>query len=575
MTAMDTSLSKPKLILHAGTHKTGTTAIQAFAARHRGTLADRGILYPDLAPIGPAHRYPHHVFAHALADKDAALSPGDVARLAECWAETATRTGATVLLSAEPLYRHVLRRRGEPKGDWYAGRARYLDRLAEVLAPFAVEVVLVFRRPDDYVRSLYQENVIRTNGRKWASFEAFRAHAQRSALRYADNATLFSERFTQLRCLIYEDLPPGDAFCPAFFAAIGLDATGLAAVGVVRKSVGPAETQIKLLLNHKLSHPHPNARLLEFIKSPAVAALIAEHLGSGPFGLWESSATRAEFLDTIFPEIDRLRAAFFPERTTLFTLPEIKPVLPAPAFDVAFETQLMDLARTAGLGESQAQRQNTRRSKAKPQPASPSGRTGVLSPPTIRYRFPKKKDASWNSFERQQARYEIIRDFLGTEAIGAEVGVYKGGFGEFLLGHCRKLYLVDTWYRAGGFWNSKIKNDSRVDSVIQILKIYKSEIERGQVDVVIDTSEHFLRSMEDGHFDFLYLDTSHKYEDTLRELWAAAPKIRSGGHMFGDDYDPDPKSRNHGVYLAVNEFVAATGAEMVVNASRQWGIVLR
>ena len=66
------------------------------------------------------------------------------------------------------------------------------------------------------------------------------------------------------------------------------------------------------------------------------------------------------------------------------------------------------------------------------------------------YRFPRWKDASWNSFERQRERYETIRPFLGQDLVGAEIGVYKGGFGEFLLGHCRKLYLVDPWYRAGG-----------------------------------------------------------------------------------------------------------------------------
>lgn len=34
----------------------------------------------------------------------------------------------------------------------------------------------------------------------------------------------------------------------------------------------------------------------------------------------------------------------------------------------------------------------------------------------------------------------------------AEIGVYNGGFGEFLLPHCRMLYLVDSWYRHSGFW---------------------------------------------------------------------------------------------------------------------------
>lgn len=192
----------------------------------------------------------------------------------------------------------------------------------------------------------------------------------------------------------------------------------------------------------------------------------------------------------------------------------------------------------------------------------------------MEYRFPKWKDASWNSFERQKARYEVIRDYLGSNLVGAELGVYKGGFGEFLRGHCRKLYLVDWWYRAGGFWTSEIEKDSRVETVINILQVYKAEIESGHVEVVVEKTENFLRSMNDGTFDFIYVDSSHAYESTLRELQVALPKMKSGGRMFGDDYDPDPASKQHGVYRAVNEFVASTGAKMILNESRQWGIEL-
>lgn len=193
----------------------------------------------------------------------------------------------------------------------------------------------------------------------------------------------------------------------------------------------------------------------------------------------------------------------------------------------------------------------------------------------MEYRFPKWKDATWNSYDRQKSRYEVIKDYLGTGAVAAELGVYKGGFGEFLRAHCRKLYLVDWWYRAGGFWNSGIDNDSRVDTVINILQVYKSEIEAGQVEVVIEDAEKFLLSMNDATFDFIYLDSSHGYESTARELRAALPKLKPEGRMFGDDYDPDPQSKQHGVYKAVNEFRAEVGGKMIVNKSRQWGLALR
>jgi len=337
---------KPKLILHAGTQKTGTTAIQAFAARHRAALARRGTLYPDLTPIGIEHAYPQHRFAHALADRRA-LTAADATRVAGLWAEAAAQRGATVLLSAEPLYRYGLREAGTG-GGWRAARARYLDRLALALAPFEVETVLVFRRPDDYVRSLYQENVMRANLPKWPSFAAFRAHALDGPLRYAENAALFAERFPRLTCLVYEDLPAGRDFAAAFFAAIGIDAAGLAPVGVVRASLSPAETRVKIFLNPAASGDGRNGQLVKWIRSPAVAALTAERLGPGPFGLWESPAERAAFLEAAAPEMERLRTQAFPGRATLFPPSRDAMAPPAPAFDAAGAAALADLALAAG-----------------------------------------------------------------------------------------------------------------------------------------------------------------------------------------------------------------------------------
>lgn len=347
---------KPKLVLHAGAQKTGTTAIQAFAARHRAALARRGVLYPDLTPIGVEHAFPHHRFAHALAGRKG-LAPADATRVAGLWAEAAARSGATVLLSAEPLYRYGLRETGGGEDDaragargWRTARARYLDRLAAALAPFEVETVLVFRRPDDYVRSLYQENVMRASRPKWPDFAAFRAHALGGALRYAENAGLFAERFARLTCRVYEDLPPGPGFAAAFFAAIGLDAAGLAPVGVVRASLSPAETEAKRVLNAAAFDPGLNGRLVKWLKSPEAAALTARHLGPGPFGLWESGDVRAAFLEAAAPEMERLRAERFPGRATLFPPSREAPLPPAPAFDAAGAAALTELALAAGRG---------------------------------------------------------------------------------------------------------------------------------------------------------------------------------------------------------------------------------
>lgn len=188
----------------------------------------------------------------------------------------------------------------------------------------------------------------------------------------------------------------------------------------------------------------------------------------------------------------------------------------------------------------------------------------------MQYRFPKWKDASWNSYDRQKARYEAICDFLDRDQVGAEIGVYKGGFGEFLLAHCTKLYLVDPWYRVKGFWSTDIELDSRAQTVIDILTVYKNEIDKGQVEVIIDYSVNFFNSVPDDHFDFIYLDSSHKYEQTVTELFAARRVVKNGGIICGDDYTDDPNSKHYGVFQAISEAVQDRWLMLETVRSRQW-----
>jgi hypothetical protein len=188
----------------------------------------------------------------------------------------------------------------------------------------------------------------------------------------------------------------------------------------------------------------------------------------------------------------------------------------------------------------------------------------------MQYRFPHHKDASWNSYQRQNERYEIISSLLGSGAIGAEIGVYKGGFGEFLLPHCKKLYLVDPWYRLKPYWGVVEPQNSAVRAFIEILNVYQEEIESGRVQVILDFAVPFMQSLSPQVLDWIYLDASHSYQDTMQELEVAQSVVKPGGYIIGDDYDPDPASKQHGVYLAVNEVLARTGKVLALNKSRQW-----
>jgi Methyltransferase domain len=186
------------------------------------------------------------------------------------------------------------------------------------------------------------------------------------------------------------------------------------------------------------------------------------------------------------------------------------------------------------------------------------------------YRFPRFKDASWNSYDRQKQRYETIRPLLGEHAVGAEIGVYKGGFGEFLLPHCKLLYLVDPWYRLKPFWGSPSEENSSVRAFIEIMRVYTEDIEDGRVQVIPQFATEFLASVPSGQLDWVYLDASHEYATTLAEIHLALNAIKHGGFLIGDDYDPNPSSFQHGVFLAVNEVVSSLGVSLSLCDGRQW-----
>ena len=114
---------RPRLILHAGTHKTGTTTIQQVLADNRAFLRGHGLVYPDsTVPFGVS-RAAHHPFAAALTGVEPA-GEADAAAFRQA-ARDALPTGATLLLSAESIYRH---QRGRPNRDFSLDPDDFWDR---------------------------------------------------------------------------------------------------------------------------------------------------------------------------------------------------------------------------------------------------------------------------------------------------------------------------------------------------------------------------------------------------------------------------------------------------------------
>ncbi|MCO6045246.1 class I SAM-dependent methyltransferase [Aeoliella sp. ICT_H6.2] len=184
-----------------------------------------------------------------------------------------------------------------------------------------------------------------------------------------------------------------------------------------------------------------------------------------------------------------------------------------------------------------------------------------------------------HEMRRSKARIELLRPLLPRDGVAAELGVFEGLFSELLMEHMRpqRLHLIDPWFQLSGIWDWASGKPSTVDAVRRILKRWQKEIENGTVRVHIDDDTLILPRFDDAYFDWVYIDSSHQYEHTKRELDLLVSKMKPTGVIAGDDWRPDPNHRHHGVCVAVREFVEASDYELILQdePTAQWALQLK
>lgn len=146
--------------------------------------------------------------------------------------------------------------------------------------------------------------------------------------------------------------------------------------------------------------------------------------------------------------------------------------------------------------------------------------------------------------------------YLPINSICAELGVYSGKFSYWIIKKVQpqKLYLVDPYWNLYGNeypWNKKSTWNTFV-SAVKIIQKY--DVQKCST-FVIDTDIEFSKLIPDNYLDWVYLDSTHLYENTLMELDAIKSKIKSKGFICGHDWRLNPKHRHYGVYKAISEWL--------------------
>lgn len=298
-------MTKPRLLLHAGSHKTGTTSIQAALAANRPWLESRGIYYPNPKPYLHGKSDAHHDLAHGLAGdnrREAARMRAFRAHLID----VAPRFDR-ILLSAEPFYRHEIAGRGPsaPRTPeaMIASRRAYIDRMAEYFAPFDTEILVVLRRPDTFAESLYKNAIVSSPFA--GGFEAYLKRAY-FRLDYPTRIDLFRAGFPAVIVRSYESgLKAG--IVETFFETIGAGKPPSLGDDYLRRSLTNKATL--WLDRSKVETPMGKRDLHRRWHFAMLAAAEPFFGGKDATGLWRSREERDRFIRRT---LGSMPADFFP-----------------------------------------------------------------------------------------------------------------------------------------------------------------------------------------------------------------------------------------------------------------------
>ena len=177
-----------------------------------------------------------------------------------------------------------------------------------------------------------------------------------------------------------------------------------------------------------------------------------------------------------------------------------------------------------------------------------------------------------SSETRCQKRISLLGNFIPEGGVGAELGVFRGSFVEYLLQlNPSRLYLIDPWYLAGNNWcKSWVKGEkSGYKAFIKILDTYADEIESMKVLPIPGTSQTFLSTLENECLDWVYLDSIHSFVQVDFEISQCLTRMKKGGIISGDDYYVNQKDHKfYGVVEAVHKHVELGHIELLCDGEK-------
>lgn len=162
-------------------------------------------------------------------------------------------------------------------------------------------------------------------------------------------------------------------------------------------------------------------------------------------------------------------------------------------------------------------------------------------------------------------REDLIRELIFPGQIGAEVGVYRGGFSRKIaeLG-VGMLYCIDAWEQYREYEKDSLCHTNQDDNHEATKRELAEWIKHGRCKVIRSRSTDAAKTWT-VPLHFLFLDSNHAYEFVRDDLAAWSQHILPNGVILCHDFTETSAgaiAMGFGVVRAVNEFCASHGWEI-------------
>jgi len=182
------------------------------------------------------------------------------------------------------------------------------------------------------------------------------------------------------------------------------------------------------------------------------------------------------------------------------------------------------------------------------------------------------------SVDRHSARLEVLK-LLPKGGIGAELGVFAGHFSQYLYNVAEPdmFFMVDGWQLVFGdswpSWGQYNDHGKLTPAMAREAAHRRADLMNGKSQVVISRTVDWLKSLEPNSINWIYSDSGHTYDNTLKELKEISRVLTEDGIVIGDDCQINSAHPHHSVFRAIRDFCRQEDFEIIyMDHARQWGI---